>query len=252
MSTFNWNIMSTHGSNTKRALCGALLFAAATICSAGSIQMTPVRVDLSAGAKIAIVTVHNTGTETSVMQVTLNKWTSDGQQYAYKQSQELVITPVTFRLAPGKQQIVRIGLRGSPPKTDEGSYRLLVEEVPPPATLASTGTRLIVRHDLPVFVAPFNAAKAQLDIAVDCAADGARLRLTNTGNVHAQLRNVVLEDSAAKQSLGSWETYDYLLPSAQKSWGLAQVAPTTSGKSFVVTALTDQGSFTADVKNTCS
>lgn len=252
MNTRNWKIMITPSRNTQRALCGATLFAAAAACYAGSIQMTPVRVDLSAGTTVAIVTVHNTGTETSVMQVTLNKWLLAGQQYAYKQSRDLVITPVTFRLAPGKQQIVRIGLRGSPPKAIEASYRLLVEEVPPPASLGSTGTRLIVRHDLPVFVAPVNTAKALLDVSVDCAADGARLRLTNTGNVHAQLRNVVLEDSAAKQSLGSWETFDYLLPSAQKSWGLAKVAPASAGKSFLVTALTDQGSFTADVKNTCS
>jgi fimbrial chaperone protein len=245
-------IMTAHILKIKRALPGLMLFVAATTCQAGSIQMTPVRINLSAGAKVAVLTVRNTGTEQSVMQVTLNKWTLDGQQYAYKQSQELVITPVTFRLAPGKQQIVRIGLRGSPPASNEASYRLLVEEVPPPASASVTGTRLVVRHDLPVFVAPINVSKASLDVSIDCAADGARLRLTNIGNVHAQLRNVVLEGTPDKTNLGSWETFDYLLPEAQKSWGLAQIAPASAGKSFHVTTLTDQGSFTADVKNTCS
>jgi fimbrial chaperone protein len=237
---------------SKFKITGALLMAAATACHAGSIQITPVRVDLSTGAKVAIVTVHNTGTETSVMQVTLNKWSLAGQQYAYKQSHDLVITPVTFRLAPGKQQIVRIGLHGNPPNAIESSYRLMVEEVPRPATPKSTGTQLIVRHDLPVFVAPVLTAKALIDVSVDCAADGARLRLTNTGNVHAQLHNVVLEDSAANQNLGKWETFDYLLPTAQISWGLSKVAPASAGKSFLVTTLTDQGSFSANVKNTCS
>ena len=244
--------MTTLSLNVKRALPGLMLFIVAATCQAGSVQLTPVRINLSDGAKVAVLTVRNTGTERSVMQVTLNKWTLDGQQYAYKQSQDLVITPVTFNVAPGKQQIVRIGLRGNPPANKEASYRLLVEEVPPPASPGVTGARLVVRHDLPVFVAPVDAAEASLEVTVDCAADGAMLRLTNIGNVHAQLRNVVLEGIPAKDVLGRWETFDYLLPDAQKSWGLAKIAPAAAGKSFVVTALTDQGSFMADVKNTCT
>ena len=237
--------------NIHRALPGLLLLAATAICEAGSIQLTPVRINLSDGAKVAVLTVRNTGTEKAVMQMTLNKWTLNGQVYVYTQSQELVITPVTFRLEPGAQQIVRIGLRDSPPATKETGYRLLVEEVPPPVKPNVTGARLVVRQDLPVFVAPVEAASPAVDIAVECAADGAKLRLSNTGNVHMQLRNVVLENSTDKQKLGHWDSADYLLPDAQKSWALSQVAPGTAGKSFAVTTLTDQGSFSADVKNSC-
>lgn len=237
--------------NIKRALPGFMLFVAAATCQAGSIQLTPVRINLSAAAKVAVLTVRNTGAEESVMQVTLNKWTLDGQRYAYRQSQELVVTPATFRLAPGGQQIVRIGLRGSPPVDQEASYRLLVEEVPPPLSSAVTQAQLVVRHDLPIFVAPTKSAKAALDVSVECGSDGAKLRLTNIGNVHAQLRNIVLESLPARNELGRWDTFDYLLPNAQKSWVLAQVAPATAGKNFMVTALTDQGSFAVDVKNIC-
>lgn len=235
----------------NRTLPGLTLLFAALACQAGSVQLTPVRINLSEAAKVAVLTVRNTGTELSVMQVTLNKWTVEGQDNVYKRSQDLVITPVTFRLAPGKQQIVRIGLRNKAPESREGAYRLLVEEVPPPQRLGATGTRLVVRHDLPVFIAPLAPATASLDIAVECAPGGGNLRLTNIGNVHAQVRNVVLEEGSAKQVLGRWDAADYLLPEAQKSWGLAQAAPGATGKAFLVTALTDQGSFTADVKNLC-
>lgn len=236
-----------------RALPALVLFLAASASDAGSIQMTPVRVNLSEGAKVAVLTVRNTGTETSLMQVTLNKWTLDGQDNAYQQSQELVITPVTFRLAPGKQQIVRVGLRGKVPATQEAAYRLLVEEVPPPRSAADqTQTRLVVRHDLPVFIAPAVAAKPLLDIAMECATGGNRLLVTNIGNVHQQLRNLTLEGTPTKDALGRWDTNDYLLPDARKSWVLASAAPAAAGKNFVVTALTDQGSFSADVKNTCT
>jgi len=243
MNILYWNI--------KRALPVLMFFVAVTTCQAGSIQLTPVRINLSAAAKVAILTVRNTGPEESVMQVTLNKWTMTGQQSAYKQSQELVVTPVTFRLAPGKQQIIRIGLRDNPPVDREASYRLLVEEVPPPPSANITQTRLVIRHDLPVFVAPTQAARRALDVSIECTTDGAKLHFTNIGNVHALLRNVALEGTPGKQVLGRWDTFDYLLPDAHISWGLAKVAPKSAGKSILVTALTDQGSFKADVKNIC-
>ena len=235
----------------RRALPAFLPLLVAATCHAGSIQLTPVRVNLSAAAKVAVLTVHNTGAEDSVMQVTLNKWTLDGQQYAYRQSQELVITPATFRLAPGKQQIIRIGLRDDLPQANEAAYRLLVEEVPGPPPPNFSGARLVVRHDVPVFVAPSGAARASLDVAVECAGSSARLRMANIGNVHAQLRHVAIESLADKKLLGSWDTFDYLLPNAQKSWPLAEAAPAAVGKRFMVTAHTDQGAFSADVTNTC-
>ncbi|MDP3138735.1 MAG: molecular chaperone [Burkholderiaceae bacterium] len=236
----------------KHLVRGLLLSTIAASCQAGSIELSPVRVNLSRTVKVAVLTVRNTGAEESVMQVTLNKWALDGLAYSYTRSQELVVTPATFRLQPGAQQLVRIGLRGSAPQAREAAYRLLVEEVPPPPTAGVTQMRMVVRHDLPVFVAPVAAAKPALDISVECASDGARLRVTNIGNVHAQLRNLALDSGANSTTFGRWDTFDYLLPSAQKSWGLAQVAPGAVNKNFRLTALTDQGSFAADVKNNCS
>jgi len=243
--------MNSFNLNMQRVLSGLMLWAVVTVSHAGSIQLTPVRVNLSSAAKVQILTVHNTGTEESVMQVTLNKWTLDGEEFAYVQSQDLVITPTTFRLAPGEQQIVRVGLRGSPPESIEDSYRLLIEEVAPPDVSGVTGTRMVVRHDLPVFVAPLEDSLASLDVVLECAAQGSILRVSNIGNVHAQLRSVVLEDSQSNAQLGSWEMLDYMLPTAQRSWALAQAAPAAVGQNFGVTMLTDQGSFTSDVINSC-
>lgn len=232
------------------ALAGLLMGAAAT-SQAGSIQMTPVRVNLSEAAKVAVLTVHNTGAEASLMQVTLNKWTLDGQKFVYQQSQDLAITPVTFRLAAGAQQIVRIGLTGMPPTDQEGTYRLLVEEIPSPASATVTGTRMVVRHDLPVFVAPRQPAKAALDVSVLCQAPGAKLQLTNIGNVHMQLRGVALLNVATNAVLWNSENFDYLLPTSQKSWAMAIKLP-AKGQHLLVSTLTDQGTFTADVQNDCS
>lgn len=223
----------------------------ASLAHTGSIQLTPVRVNLSQAAKVQIVTVHNTGAEETVMQVTLNKWALDGDDYTFVRSQELVITPSTFSLQPGMQQIVRIGLRGNAPENIEDSYRLVIEEVPPPAVAGESGTRMIVRHDLPVFIAPIDEVVASLDMEILCLAEGAQLNVTNIGNVHVQLRNVSLRDSAIGDSVGSWDEFEYMLPAARKSWALGSLERATSSQALGVTMLTDQGWFTADVENNC-
>lgn len=243
--------MNTHALKINKLLAFLILTGIASTGNAGSIQLTPVRINLSNAARVEVLTVFNTGIEDSVIQVSLNKWTLKDGDNSYVSSDELVITPVTFRLEPGKQQIVRIGLRDDTQDKREASYRLLVEEVPSPVTSETTGARLVIRHDLPVFVAPVTIASAALDFSVDCAATGDQLRLTNMGNIHAQLRNVVLTDGPDGNELGRLDTFDYLLPDAKKSWGLEEVVPGYKGKSIFVTALTDQGSFTADVNNTC-
>jgi len=243
--------MNSFNLNMQQVFSGLMLWAVVTLSHAGSIQLTPVRINLSNAAKVQILTVHNTGTEESVMQVTLNKWTLDGEEFAYVQSQDLVITPTTFRLAPGEQQIVRVGLRDNPPENIEDSYRLLIEEVAPPEVTGVTGPRMVVRHDLPVFVAPLATSLASLDIALECTGQGSILKVSNIGNVHAQLRSVALQGSLSDTQLGSWEVFDYMLPTAQRSWALAQFAPAAASQSFGVTLLTDQGSFNSDVINSC-
>ena len=243
MKTLSWTI--------KCLLPGFVFFFAVATCRAGSIELTPVRLDLSAAAKVAVLTVRNTGDEDTVMQVTLNKWTLDGQRYVYEPSQELIVTPVTFQLAPGKKQIIRIGLRSNPPADKEDAFRLLVEEVPPPPSADVTQTRLVVRHDLPVFIAPAVKARPAIDVSIGCEDDGTKLRLTNIGNVHQKLRDVVLEDVATNQELAHLDTFDYLLPAAQRAWNLRQVAPNFNGKSLLVTMHTEQDSFTSNVTNTC-
>lgn len=243
--------MNSVNLNMQQVVSGLMLWALVTVSHAGSIQLTPVRVNLSNAAKVQILTVHNTGTEESVMQVTLNKWTLDGDQFAYIQSQDLVITPTTFRLAPGEQQIVRVGLRDSPPENIEDSYRLLIEEVAPPEVTGVTGPRMVVRHDLQVFVAPIEASLASLDIVIECTAQGSILKVSNIGNVHAQLRSVALQGSLSNTQVGSWVVSDYILPTAQRSWALAQFAPAAAKQSLGVTMLTDQGSFNSDVINSC-
>ncbi|MDN3575229.1 fimbria/pilus periplasmic chaperone [Chitinimonas viridis] len=237
--------------NPSPYLLPGLLLLQAGLCQAGSIELSPVRINLSASAKVAVLTVRNIGAESSVMQVSLNRWKPEGIRYTYEPSQDLVITPTTFRLLPGRQQIVRIGTRSNLQVSREAAYRLFVEEVPPPPSPNNTETRLVIRHDLPVFVAPAESARPKLVAALECASNGTSLRMGNIGNAHVQLRHIALKALPGPHVLGSWDAFDYLLPDAQKSWDLAKAAPAALGKAFVVVVQTELNSYTVEVRNNC-
>jgi fimbrial chaperone protein len=230
------------------ACCVAFLAGRA---QASSIEISPVRVNLSAKARVAVLTVHNAGEDETVMQVSLMHWPATESVYAFEPTGELLVTPTTFRLAGGAQQIVRVGLRGPVPAQTEAAYRLIIEEVPALQEQDTTRMRLVVRHDLPVFVAPAVADLHQVHMAMDCGPNGAGLQLRNVGNSHLKVLRMALMEPASGKAEGDWKTFEYLLPGALKRWLLTTVAPDAKASAYVATAYTEQGTFSADVQNPC-
>jgi fimbrial chaperone protein len=229
--------------------CCVLLLAGRA--QASSIEISPVRVDLSAKARVGVLTVHNTGEDETVMQVSLIHWPAADAEYAFEPTNDLLVTPTTFRLAGGAQQIVRVGMRGSVPAQTEAAYRLIIEEVPTLQEQDTTRMRLVVRHDLPVFVAPAVADLHQVNMAMDCGPSGAGLQLRNSGNSHLKVLRMALLDSTTREAEGDWKTFEYLLPGSEKRWLLSTVAPDAKAMAYVATAYTEQGTFSADVQNPC-
>ena len=124
--------MSRSGISTGiRALCFfCWVGLAAYQAQASSIEISPVRVDLSARTQVSVLTVRNAGEDETLMQVSLTRWPASDAMHVVEPSNDLVVTPTTFRLAGGTQQIVRVGLRGAVPSQTEMAYRLIIEEVP--------------------------------------------------------------------------------------------------------------------------
>jgi fimbrial chaperone protein len=234
------------------AIAAALLAGLVALdAAAGSIELSPVRVDLSALARVGVLTVRNTGATASLMQVTLLAWDAQTPDQSGARSDELVVTPTTFALQPGAQQVVRLGLRGSPPPTVEAAYRLIIEEVPAAQSPSSTATQLLVRHDVPVFVAPRVPAVRSMQAAAGCGPQATDLLLRNSGNVHLKILQVALTDRASQEALSKWTTFDYLLPGGSRSWALGERAGSLPAAGTTVTALTDQGALRAEVQDKC-
>jgi P pilus assembly chaperone PapD len=115
----------------------------------------------------------------------------------------------------------------------------------------TTRMRLVVRHDLPVFVAPAVADLHQVHMELDCGPNGAGLQLRNVGNSHLKVLRMALMEPASGRAEGDWKTFEYLLPGALKRWLLTTVAPDAKALAYVAKAYTEQGTFSADVQNPC-
>lgn len=174
-------------------LAGLLLGASAA--QSGSLSVTPVRVDLGAAGKTAVLTLKNTGDTPSLVQANPSQWTQEAGQDRYAPSDALIVSPPIFELAPGQEQVVRVGLRAPLPADREHAFRLYLQEVPRPDPAG--GVRIALRLGVPVFVAPEGAAP-RLVWSAKAEGDAAVLRVRNDGHAHTRLLDVRLSGDSGR------------------------------------------------------
>lgn len=211
---------------------------------AGSLAVTPVRVNLAAGQTTGVLTVRNDGPEPALVQLEVMRWSQPDGNDLLQASRDLLATPPIFSVPVGGSQVVRVGLRR--PVTDgpqELAYRLLLKEVPPAPTSQFQGVQIALNISLPMFVLP-PAASAALPVLrwqARQTAEGLWLRADNDGDVHVQVTGLRL---AGGEPLPRFVP-SYLLPGARHEWKVRHTAAVGSALSLV--AYTDAGPFTAQI-----
>jgi fimbrial chaperone protein len=236
-----------------RAL-GPLLFAAliASAAHAGSFQVNPIRVDLTTAQASGAITVRNDGAEPVVVQASIVAWSQEDGRDAYAPSSEALVTPPIATIAPGAEQIVRVGLRRAPDRDRELTYRLFLQEVPPPPKPGFTGLQVALRIGVPVFVAPAQAAAKPLEWSATLMPDNrVRLVARNTGNVHHRISDFELRatgDDASSSPLAGQSTVAYVLAGQTREWTLeARVERVRFARELTLKAFTDAGEINAAV-----
>lgn len=222
-----------------------VLWLLATGSQAGSFQVAPVRATLSTAQPVAALTVRNDGTEATVVQLELMSWAQRDGQDVYTATREILATPPIFTVPAGASQVVRIGLRRPPDGQRELSYRVYMQEVPPPPQPGFQGLQVALRIGIPIFVQPPVAARPLLTWRATRTAQGQlKLGLTNTGNAHVQVANFKLTLNR-NQALATQQAAAYVLPGQSREWILESTVP--SGAALHVAAQTDAGDMSADV-----
>jgi fimbrial chaperone protein len=198
------------------------LWLLATEVLAGSFQVNPIRVDIAKGSTTTAITVRNDGDDALVIQASLVGWSQDDKgQDVYTPTNEALVTPPIMTVPAGGEQIVRVGLRRAPDPQRELTYRLYLEEVPPPPKPGFSGLQVALRVGVPVFVPPTVPAIRRLEWSAQIGADGAvRLTAQNTGNTHVQITDFELGRPGGGEPLAHQTALAYVLAGQRRLWTL--------------------------------
>lgn len=190
---------------------------------AGSFGITPLRVDLSATATTAALTVRSDGDTPTVVQAEVLAWEQQDGADRLTPTREVLVSPAVFTLQPAGSQLVRVGLRRGADPTRELSYRLILTEVPPRAGEFS-GLAVALRLSLPVFVAPAAPAKADMHWNAARSPDG-HLTLTarNDGLAHYRVLKLSLAPVSGTAPALEQPVTAYVLPGQSRTWVLGPV-----------------------------
>jgi fimbrial chaperone protein len=173
---------------------------------AGEFSVTPIRVDLKAGALNESITVTNHAKDGLRLAVHLMEWSQDAEgKDVYKDSSDLVYFPRQLEIEGEGKRLVRVGAK-TPGGPLERTYRLYIEEQPA-AAAESKGAQLAIlfRFGVPVFLAP--AAPRPQPEALDPALKAGKLSIAvkNPGNQHFRLVKLVITDGAGySQEMAGW------------------------------------------------
>jgi len=235
----------------RRLLFGLALATSCAAASAGSFDVNPIRVDLTSQNRSVALTVRNSGTDPVVVQVSSQAWAQDAGKDVLTPTNDVLVSPPIITIAPGAEQIVRIGLRRAPDPKLELSYRLFLQEVPPPPQPGFQGLVVALRIGLPIFVQPREAAaKANLIWNVDqTAPEAVRLKVANNGTAHIQISTVELFRPSEKEPVAEFSGLAYVLPGQARDWDLKlRDARVKRGERLRMKVSTDAGSIDTEIE----
>jgi fimbrial chaperone protein len=216
---------------------------------AGSLSVTPIRIELSSAQRSVALTVRNDGDQSTVVQAQLVAWSQVDNDDRLEPTTDILASPPIFTVAPGASQILRIALRRAPDAARERSYRILVTEVPGKPQPEFTGAQFALKISLPIFVDASGAKTSpQLEWSGARTAKG-ELALTavNTGAKHIQVQAIEVTKEGSDPDArfaGLW----YILPGQRRTVTIKPSDGHTIAADRVrVKADTDAGPLAADV-----
>ncbi len=186
---------------------------------AQSITVLPVIVQLQPGEMASSVRVVNQGTAETSFQVRAFAWSQghDGVD-ALAASSELVVSPPLGTIAPNGAQVIRLILRRRPEK-QEATYRIIVDQIPPPA--APGTVRIALRMSIPVFAPPATRVAPNVRFHVERQDGKTYLVAVNDGLRHDRISGLALSLPTGAVLKMVPNPSPYILAGATRRWELA-------------------------------
>jgi fimbrial chaperone protein len=181
-------------------------------CFAADFKINPINIFFDAKQKSTVLTVKNNAEEKLTLQVNAIAWSQDEEgKDIYLQTEDIIVFPKIFSMEKDEERIIRVGIKVYP-GTVEKTYRIYLEEIPPPREQTLTGAtlRTLMKVGVPVFIAPLKATPEGKIEKADISQGTLTFLVLNKGNLHFIMRGIKIEgfDKEGTQvfttDLGGW------------------------------------------------
>jgi fimbrial chaperone protein len=162
--------------------------------------------------------VTNQGNSETAIQIRAYAWSQRGGEDQLTTSDAVVVSPPLASIAPGASQVVRLILR-QPPQGREATYRILVDQIPPPAEPGIV--HVVLRLSIPIFALPATRAVPHVQFHIERDAASAYLVAINDGGRHETIRNAALSTNDGRTLSTGSNASPYILAGATRRWPIA-------------------------------
>jgi len=211
-----------------------------------ALSVVPVNVLLVPGQKTATLTVTNRGDHETAIQIRPYAWNQPDGNDQLDETHALVISPPITSIPAGASQLIRLLLK-QPPAEKETTYRILLDQLPPPA---ETGiVHVVFRLSIPVFSPPARRAAAHLQFHVESETGQVYVVVTNNGLRHEVVRDIELSTANGIKLKTDTDVSPYILAGATRRWHVtAQESLPLPDDILKLTARADGGAIEQQVR----
>ncbi|HEY2858524.1 MAG TPA: fimbria/pilus periplasmic chaperone [Terracidiphilus sp.] len=212
---------------------------------AQSLSVLPVNIFLTPGQNATSLTVTNRGDKETAIQIRAYAWGQKGDDDQLTPTTEVVVSPPLASIPAGATQVVRLILRQAP-QGREATYRILIDQIPPPAEPGVV--HVVLRLSIPIFAQP--PTRATADVQFHLERDGEKYFLVgiNDGMHHEAFRDMVLTSADGRQLKAGSGVSPYILSGVTRRWPIAmEGTPPQPGESLKLSARGDAGAIERQV-----
>jgi fimbrial chaperone protein len=214
--------------------------------SAQSLSVLPVNILLAPGQSAATLAVTNQSNSETAIQIRAFAWSQSNGDDQLTASDAVVVSPPLASIAAGATQIVRLILR-HPPQGSEATYRILVDQIPPPAEPGIV--HMVLRLSIPIFAQPLTRAIPHLQFHVVLDAGQLYLVGINDGLRHEAIRDIVLSMSDGTKLKADSGSLPYILAGSTRRWHIAvKDSQPPQSETLRLTAHADSGAIEEQVR----
>ena len=216
-----------------------------TLAQAGSLSVSPTRIELSARHPVATLEVTNDGAGLITVQLETLAWTQAEGTDDYVENAELIATPSIFELAAHASQVLRIAVRDPAPGVGR-AFRVYASEVPPARLQEGAGLQMVLRVGVPVFVEMATGSSRFRGTVLKRPDGAATLRLHNLGTRFTRVLGLELR-GATGAPVWSTRSAAYLLTGGEHDWPLDDARTLPAGAPLQLSITTENGGERIDV-----